>query len=61
MSRSRVAILRTTPATVLRDYHRSMNLAGYQEALSKQYDTALEINISWHFFYPADSTYTLAA
>ena len=56
MSKSKVAILRTTPATVLEDYHRLMNLAGYQEVLPKTNDTALKINISWHFFYPASST-----
>jgi len=56
MSRSRVAILRTTPATVLEDYHRLMNLAGYQDVLPKDRDTALKINISWHFFFPAAST-----
>jgi uncharacterized protein (DUF362 family) len=33
-----------------------MNLAGYQAALPKDKDTALKINISWHFFMPASST-----
>src|SRR5687767_10003366 len=33
-----------------------MNLAGYQDVLAKDVDTALKINISWHFFYPAAST-----
>jgi len=56
MAKSKVAILKTSPATVLRDYHRLMNLADYQEALSKDSDTALKINISWHFFFPATST-----
>ncbi len=56
MARSKVAILKTTPATVLRDYHRLMNLAGYQEVLPKDRDTALKINISWHFFFPGSST-----
>ena len=54
--KSRVAILRTRPATVLADYHRLMNLAGYQDVLPKDKDTALKINISWHFFYPGSST-----
>ena len=31
MGRSKVAILRTSPATVLRDYHELLNLAGYQD------------------------------
>lgn len=56
MARSKVAILRTKPATVRADYHELMNLAGYQEALGKQADTALKINISWHHFFPASST-----
>lgn len=56
MSKSKVAILKTSPATVLRDYHRLMNLAGCQEALPKDKRTALKINISWHFFFPASST-----
>lgn len=29
-ARAKVAILKTSPATVLADYHRLMNLAGYQ-------------------------------
>ncbi|MEI7881630.1 MAG: DUF362 domain-containing protein, partial [bacterium] len=56
MSKSKVAILRTSPATALADYHRVMNLAGYQDVISKTADTALKVNISWHFFYPGSST-----
>ena len=33
-----------------------MNLAGYQDVLDKGLDTALKVNISWHFFYPGSST-----
>jgi uncharacterized protein (DUF362 family) len=33
-----------------------MNLAGYQDVLAKDADTALKVNISWHFFFPASST-----
>ncbi len=55
-ARSKVAVLRTSPETVLEDYHRLMNLAGYQDTLPKSADTALKINISWHFFYPGSST-----
>lgn len=54
--KSKVAIVRTSPATVLADYHRLMNLAGYQDVVRKDRDTALKINISWHFFFPACST-----
>jgi uncharacterized protein (DUF362 family) len=54
--RSKVAVLKTSPNTVLQDYHKAMNLAGYQEVLSQDIDTALKVNISWHFFYPGSST-----
>ncbi len=56
MSRSKVALIPTTPATVLEDYHRVMNLADYQDVVARDADTALKINISWHFFYPSSST-----
>jgi len=56
MAKSKVALLRTTPRTVFADYHRLMNLADYQEVLPKDADTALKINISWHFFFPGSST-----
>ena len=45
MPKARVAILRTRPETVLRDYHEVMNLAGYQDVIAKDADTALKINI----------------
>src|SRR4030095_14863312 len=56
MAKSKVAILKTSPGTVLRDYHELMNLAGYQTVVAKDADTALKVNISWHFFFPAAST-----
>ena len=56
MKRSTVSILKTSPATVLRDTHAVMNLAGYQDVIAKDADTALKVNISWHFFFPASST-----
>jgi uncharacterized protein (DUF362 family) len=56
MAKSRVALLRTSPETVLRDYHRLLNLVDYQKYLPKDRETALKINISWHFFYPGSST-----
>jgi len=56
MPKSKVAILRTRPSSVRSDYHELLNLAGYQHALPKENETALKINISWHFFFPASST-----
>lgn len=56
MPRSTVAVVRARPETVLSDYHRVMNLAGYREVIAPEAETALKINISWHFFFPAAST-----
>lgn len=56
MQRSKVAVLRTRPETVLNDYHQVMNLGGYREVIAPDADTALKINISWHFFFPGSSS-----
>ncbi len=56
MAQSKVAILRTTPETVLDDYAELMHLAGYQAVLDQKAPTILKVNISWHHFYPACST-----
>jgi len=56
MVRARVAVLKTSPATVIQDYGRLMRLAEYQKFLPRENETALKINVSWHYFYPACST-----
>ncbi len=56
MSKSKVAVLKTQPQTVLEDYGALMRMADYQAHIKKEADTALKINISWHVFYPACST-----
>src|SRR5499426_2548476 len=53
---SKVAVLRTSPETVVEDYGRLMDLAGYREALPFAHPTCLRINISWHVYMPACST-----
>ncbi len=53
---SKVAVLRTTPETVVPDYGRLMELAGYRQALPFSAQTCLRINISWHYYMPACST-----
>src|SRR5689334_2378067 len=55
-TRAKVAVLRTSPATVFADYHELMNLAGYQDVIAKDVETGLKVNISWHFFFPGSST-----
>ncbi|GMV67015.1 MAG: DUF362 domain-containing protein [Candidatus Omnitrophica bacterium] len=56
MSRSKVAVVRTSPRTYLADVQRAMTLAGVEDTLPKTTETALKVNISWHHFYPACST-----
>jgi len=41
---------------VVEDYKRLMRLANYQQFVARDMPTALKINISWHYFYPACST-----
>ncbi len=49
MARSEVAIVRTSPKTVLADHHRLMNLARYQDILPKDVDTALPDGSNYGF------------
>jgi uncharacterized protein (DUF362 family) len=56
MAKSKVVVLKTSPRTVLEDYKKLMRLADYRDFLPQDLDTALKINISWHYFYPACST-----
>jgi len=51
-----VAVVRTSPETVLHDVKAAMKLAGYAVALPKDFATLLKINISWQHYYPACST-----
>ncbi|MBI5647895.1 MAG: DUF362 domain-containing protein [Ignavibacteriae bacterium] len=56
MSKSKVAVLRTTPETVLQDYIRLAELAGMRDALTPGATTILKDNISWHFPFPGANT-----
>lgn len=52
----KVAVLKTSPETVLEDIRHLMKLAEYEQEIAKDHPIALKINISWHFWYPATST-----
>ena len=52
----KVAVVHTTPATVLEDVARAMRLAEYTSHLAPDLATLLKINISWQHYYPACST-----
>jgi uncharacterized protein (DUF362 family) len=51
-----VAVLKTTPTTVLEDIHRAMENGGVRSALNPGSTTILKDNISWHFPFPAANT-----
>lgn len=52
----KVAVVRTTPRTVLEDIQRAMELAGVRDALKPDTTTILKDNISWHFPFPGANT-----
>ncbi|MAF26429.1 MAG: iron-sulfur cluster-binding protein [Gemmatimonadetes bacterium] len=54
--RGKVAVLKTHPDTVLEDYARLMEMAGFRDALVPSVETLLKINISWATWFPACST-----
>lgn len=56
MAKSKVAVLKTTPETVLDDYVRLMELADFQNYLDVNASTILKDNISWHFPFPGANT-----
>ncbi len=55
-ARSKVAVVRTTPVTVLVDVRRVMDLAGLRAALDPSVTTILKNNLSWHLMYPGANT-----
>ena len=53
---ARVAVVRTRPDTVIADYARVMDLAGYRGTLSTQRDTLVKLNLSWTKYFPSCSS-----
>ena len=53
---ARVAVVRTRPGSVLDDYARVMDLAGYRDTLSKDRDTLIKLNLSWTKYFPSCSS-----
>jgi uncharacterized protein (DUF362 family) len=54
--KAKVAVLKTTPKTVVDDYGEVMRLAGHKKVLSRRRKTLIKLNLSWSLFYPACST-----
>ncbi|RPI01553.1 MAG: DUF362 domain-containing protein [Ignavibacteriae bacterium] len=51
-----VAVVKTSPQTILEDVQRAMDLAGIKDALNSQSSTILKDNISWHYPFPGANT-----
>lgn len=56
MSKSKVAVLRTKPETVINDYERLLKLAEFDKELDKSKKTIIKNNISWHLMFPGANT-----
>ena len=56
MSKYKVAILQTSPETVIQDYIRLLDLAGAASCLAPNHQTILKDNISWHLHFPSANT-----
>lgn len=56
MAKAKVAIIRTTPGTILKDYQRLCELAGLSQAMDKSAPTILKDNITWHNVFPGVNT-----
>jgi uncharacterized protein (DUF362 family) len=54
--RSRVAVLRTNPESVLQDIERLLKLAGLADEIKKDKTVILKDNLSWHYPYPSANT-----
>jgi len=52
---SKVAVLKTTPRTVIADYKKVMNQADYKRVLREK-ETVVKLNLSWTLFFPACSS-----
>jgi uncharacterized protein (DUF362 family) len=56
LGKGKVAVLKTSPNTVIEDYAQLMKLADFESAIPKDFQTGLKINISWQTWYPACSS-----
>ena len=53
---ARVAVVRTRPETVIADYARVMDLAGYQHTIARERETLIKLNLSWTKYFPSCSS-----
>jgi uncharacterized protein (DUF362 family) len=56
MPKSKVAVIKCKPESILTDIERLCDLGGMKEALAKGPTTILKDNISWHYPFPSANT-----
>jgi len=56
VAKSKVAVIRTKPETVVEDYVRAMELADIAQHIDVSKTTILKDNISWHYPFPGANT-----
>lgn len=54
--KGKVAVLKTSPSSILDDISKLMKLTRFEDSLPKENTTGLKINISWQTWYPACSS-----
>ncbi len=52
----KVAVLKTSPKTVLDDYSELLKLSSFNKHIKKNIKTILKLNLSWSLYFPACST-----
>ena len=55
-TKPKVAVLKTSPETVVDDYGKAMRACGYKEHLSPSKQTVIKLNLSWTKYFPACSS-----
>ena len=56
MRKPKVAVLRTSPESVLEDYRKLMHLAEYEHILPKDSEILIKLNLSWTKYFPSCSS-----
>jgi len=56
MAGPKVAVLKTSPQTILEDYRKLMHMAEYESFISKDNDTLIKLNLSWTKYFPSCSS-----
>ena len=56
MPKSKVAVLKTSPETILEDYKKLMLAVDYESFVPKNTDTLIKLNLSWTKYFPSCSS-----